>query len=228
MKKIFQVMGVLIILGLAIMLFIQVKENREYKSYLKQENKNSISSILSNIQRMDDVLKRHEESGEITYGQLSSIGMNYLNAESSLGKLYRQERFFDEEKYYSHKAYSVVLEYFDGVSMFISMDVLHTTGNHYPHANNEEIYFLNHEEQIMMEHIQELNYRFIEIIKAKGFLDNTKDSMEYYVEVETKNNGLETLDDLIESIAEEIEYFLGNQSISTEGSLAEAFLERVR
>ncbi len=228
MKKNHQIIMAVSLMLLAIFSLIQVREKGEYESYLRQENRNSISVIIANIKRIDDVLEKYEETGEITYSEISSVGMKYLNAENYLSKLYRQECFFEVDRSHSSKAYNDVLKYFDGVSMFISMDVLHTTGNHYPYAYNEEIYILNEDVRMVLNNISELNRTFVDVIKAEGFLDNPQGSMENYVVVDTKNNGLETLDHLVVGIADETNLILDKQTSYADDSIIEKFFDRVR
>lgn len=48
---------------------------------------------------------------------------------SSLIHLQEESRHFLKENDYDHEAYNILAGYFDGVSLFISMDLFESTGN---------------------------------------------------------------------------------------------------
>lgn len=226
MQKKYKIAVIIIIISLFTILLINVQKIHQYDTYLKQENKNSISSILSAILSNNEILKKYEETGELTYAELSRIGINYFNAESELIDLQRQLKYFMSEEEYSTENFNSIISYFDGVSLFISMDVFKGIGNYYPHLYNDEIYELNKDEKLILGYIQRLNQKFIYVITEKGFINNQPNMKMYNIDVDD-NNGLSGLIELVDRLAYESENYLRELKNLDNSKIVEEFLLEV-
>lgn len=60
----------------------------------------------------------------MTYAELSSIGNNYLYAGIELKDLLEQVKHFMSDADYSNENYNSIIIYLDGISLFVSMDIL--------------------------------------------------------------------------------------------------------
>jgi hypothetical protein len=225
MHKIYKTAVIIVIISLIIILLITVKRKNQYETYLKQENENSINSILSAINDNNEVLKKYEETGEITYAELSRVGINYFNTESDLRGLQRQLEYF-APKENDNENFNIIISYFDGVSLFVSMDVLHGIGNYYPNMYNDEIIELSKDEKLILGYIDGLNQKFIRIIAEKGFINNQSNSKMYYIDVDF-NNGLVDLIDLVNGLANESKNYLLELESYDNSKVVEEFLLEV-
>lgn len=226
MHKRYKTAVIIVIILLITILLITVQKKNQYETYLKQENENSISSILSAINSNNEVLKKYEETGEITYAELSRIGINYLNAESELIGLQRQLKYFaSKEK--DNENFNIIISYFDGVSLFVSMDVLQGIGNYYPHMYNDEIFELSKDEKLILGYINGLNQEFIRIITENGFINNQPNNKMYYIDVDD-NNGLVDLIELVDELANESKNYLLELENYNNSKVVEEFLLEVK
>ena len=226
MKKGFKYIVIAALILLTILLLFSIQNNREYKSYLRQENENSISSILSSIRNNNEILNEYKKSGQITYAQLSRIGSNYLSAGDELKILLEQVNHFMADDNYSHENFNTIIIYLDGTSLFISMDLLQEIGNFYPQMYNDKVYELNEDEKLILGYMLELNMKFTDIITEKGFLSNPKNSKEYNIDV-SKNNGLGVLSDLIDAVANESKGYFEELKNPKNSKLVEKFILEV-
>lgn len=226
MQKRYKFAVIIVFILLLIMLLINVQKKHQYEEYLKLENKNSISSILSVIQKNNEILKKYEETDEITYAELSIIGISYFNAESELIYLQRQLKYFaSKEK--DNESFNTIIRYFDGVSLYISMDLLQGIGNYYPHLYNDEILKLNKDEKLILSYINDLNQKFIYVITEKGFINNQSNNKEYYINVDD-NYGLIDIIELIDGLANESKNYLKKIASRDNSKLVEEFLLEVK
>lgn len=226
MQKRYQIAIIIIIISLTTMLLINVQKKHEYETYLKQENENSISSILSVMQSNNEILKKYEESREITYAEFSRVGSSYLHAASALVDLQRQLTYFVSQEKDTNQNFNTMIRYFDGVSLFISMDVFQGIGNYYPHMYNDDLYGLNNDEKLVLDYMFELNQNFLAVISEKGFIDDPPNNKEYYIDVDS-NNGLGELIDLIDGLADESKDYLGELISHDNSKVVEDFLFEV-
>ncbi|MGB4588158.1 MAG: hypothetical protein WBI17_02845 [Clostridiaceae bacterium] len=223
MKKGFKIVVIVALTLLTILLLFNIQNNREYKSYLLQENENSISSILSSIRNNNEVLNEYKKSGQITYAELSRIGSNYLNAGDKLKDLLKQAKYFMSDANYSHENFNAIIIYLDGISLFISMDLLQGIGNYYPHMYNDKVYELNEDEKLILSYMFDLNQKITDIGIEKGFMSNKLNSKEYNID-KGKNNGLEALVDFIDAVANESKKYFGELKNLENSKLVEKFI----
>lgn len=226
MQKKYKIAVIIIIISLFAMSLINVQRKLQYDTYLRQENKNSISSILSVIDSNNEILKKYEENDEITYADLSRLGINYFDAEAELIGLQRQMKYFISKEDYNNENFNSIISYFDGVSLFISMDVFKGIGNYYPHLYNDEIYELNKDEKLILGYIQRLNQKFIYVITEKGFINNQPNMKMYNIDVDD-NNGLSDLIELVDILAYESENYLRELKNLGNSKIVEEFLIEV-
>jgi len=225
MQKKYKIAVIIVFILLITMLLITVQKKHQYEKYLKQENGNSISSILSAIHSNNGILKKYEETGVITYAELSRIGISYFNAESDLRDLQRQLKYFaSKEK--DNENFNTIISYFGGVSLFVSMDVLQGIGNYYPHMYNDEIIELSKDEKLILGYINGLNQKFIRVITEKGFINNQPNSKMYYIEIDA-NNGLADLIELVDGLANESKNYLLELESYYNSKVVEKFLLEV-
>jgi hypothetical protein len=218
---------IVVVISLTTILIMNVQKKHEYETYLKQENEKSISSILSMIYSNNEILKKCEETGEITYAELSRVGSSYLNIEFELIDLHSQIKHFVTKEKYNNENFNTIIRCFDGISLFISMDVLQGIGNYYPHMYNDKGYEMNKDEYQIFGYILNFNEKFINIITEKGFLSNQSNGKQYYIEVDAYN-GLGDLIDLIDALAEEFKNYLGELERYENSKLVEEFLFEVK
>jgi len=226
MKKRYRVAVIVGIIILTAVLFMNIQKKNEYEAYLKQENENSISSILSNIHSIDEILKDYEETDEITYAELSRIGSLSLDAEYELMDLHQQLSYYVSANKYSNENFNAVRSYFDGISLFITMDVLQGIGNYYPHMYNDETYQLNEDEILILGHMFDLNQKFIEVISNEDLINDKINSKEYSINLDN-NNGLGDLIDLTNLMVNVSKDYLSEIETNENSKLVEDFILRV-
>lgn len=223
MKKGIKFVVIAALILLTILLLLSIKKNREYKSYLMQQNEYSISSILSRIRNNNEILNEYKKSGQITYAELSRIGSNYLDAGDDLKGLLEQVKHFMADANYSHENFNTIIVYLDDISLLISMDLLQGIGNFYPQMHNDQVYELNEDEKLILGYIFDLNMKFNDIIIEKGFLSNQENSNEYNIDV-GKNNGLGVSSDFIDAVANETKGYFGELKPPKNSKLVEQFI----
>lgn len=223
MKKRIKFVVIVTLILLTILLLFNIQNNRKYKSYLMQQNEYSISSILFSIRNNNVILNKYKKSGQITYAELSRIGSNYLDAGDELKGLLEQVNHFMADANYSHENFNTIIVYLDGISLFISMDLLQGIGNFYPQMYNDKVYELNEDEKIILGYIFDLNMKFTDIIIEKGFLSNQENSKEYNIDV-GKNNGLGVSSDFIDAVANETKGYFGELKNPKNSKLVEKFI----
>lgn len=208
---------------LVILLVFSFQKNDQYKSYIREENENSISSILSAIRSNNEILADYNKSDHITYAELSRIGNNYLYAGDELKDLLKQVNHFMPDDNYSHENFNAIIVYFDGISLVISMDMLKEIGNYYPHLYNDDVYELNEDEKLVLGYMIDLNQSFNDIIIEKGLMSNQINSKEYNIDID-KNNGLVVLADFIDAMAIEAKEYFGKLKNPENSKLVEKFI----
>lgn len=226
MRKKIKITLVIIMISFIVMLLMNVQRIHQYDLYLRQENKNSISSILSVIINNNEILKKYEETGELTYAELSIIGVDYFNAESELINLQRQLKHFMSKEKYNNENFNIIISYFDGVSLFITMDVFEGIGNYYPHMHNDELYELNKDEKLILGYLYNLNQKLIHVIAEKGFINNQAYSEMFIIDVDD-NNGLSSLIELVNGLAYEIENYLKELKVQDNIKIIDELLLKV-
>ena len=197
-----KIVAIVALISLTILLLFSIRMNHEYKSYLVKQNEYSISSFLSSIRNNTEILNEYKKTDNMTYAELSSIGNNYLYAGIELKDLLEQVKHFMSDADYSNENYNSIIIYLDGISLFVSMDILKGIGNHYPHMYNETVYELDDDEKLILGHIFDMNQRFNAIMIEKGFMSNELVTKAFTID-EGKHNGLDVLSDFIDAVANE-------------------------
>jgi len=140
--------------------------------------------------------------------------------------LQRQIKHFVTKEKYNNENFNTIISCFDGVSLFISMDVLQGIGNYYPHMYNDKVYELNKDEKLILGYIHDFNEKFINVITEKEFINNQPNGKQYYIDVDAYN-GLGDLIDLIDALANELKNYLGELESYDNSKLVEEFLLEV-
>lgn len=226
MKKRYLIASICGVTLLTAMLLLSLQKNNEYEAYLQHENENSISAILSSINAIDEVFKSYEETDEMTYAQLSRIGSLLLGAEYELVDLYKQLSFYMSDDEYSDENFNTVIRYFDGISVFISRNVLQDYGNYYPQLYNERVYELNEDEILILDHMADLNQEFIDLISNEGLVSDKGNFKEYDINLDDYN-GLGDLIDLIDVMARVSNEHIREFESFGKTDLVEDYLSRV-
>jgi hypothetical protein len=201
MKKSQKKLLILFCFLLAGILIFNILKVRKLEQYIINENKNEISSLLALLQQNNEIFSSWEETGNISYSELSQIGYKYLTASIKIDSLYRQVGHFIEDENFDEKNRYAVQKYFNNISMIISMDIFNDVGNSYPNINNETIYELTLEEEEVLLNISNICKEIDVLIISSDLIGNESYGRAYRIDT-GKKYGLSTLILLVDNIAE--------------------------
>jgi len=213
------------ILAILVLLYADAsRERSRYQEYLASEDQKILQTAYMNIRASHDILKDRQENGAITRSDLSLLGLNAQNIRTGLIRLQAESGHFLSEKDYDHEAYNILAGYFDGISLFISMDLFDGQGNVFPHLEDPTLVNLDEKEKVL-EHMLLISDLLLSHLQASEI--TIPDDMGGDQSLSHKKE-LSNLMTTVKSMSEDLDaYLVALQAQPDQSELTLKFLEEV-
>lgn len=224
MKRNTQILFATILLALVLLYAGASRDRNRYQEYLAWENQKVLQRTVQNMTDSQEILQGHRDSGTISRRNLSLLGVKAQEIRSAFIRLQEESRHFLKDKDYDHEAYNILAGYFDGISLFISMDLFEGQGNAFPHLEDPTLFNMD-EEEMVLEHMLHISDLLLSDLQASEI--TPPDGTEDYQSLSHRKE-LSSLMDTVRSMSEDLDAYLKEiQLQSDKTDLTLKFIEEV-